>query len=174
MFVFRGKARVFDSEEAAMAAIMGGRIRPGSVVVIRYEGPRGGPGMREMLSPTAAIMGMGLGTKVALITDGRFSGGTHGPCIGHISPEAMEGGPIALVREGDMIALDVTARSITMQVSVAELDRRYTAWTLAKPATLRYNRSYAALYQQHVTKPADGADFDFLQGHEPLPEPPLF
>jgi dihydroxy-acid dehydratase len=103
MFRFRGKARVFDSEDAAMAAIMAGKIKPGRIVVIRYEGPKGGPGMREMLSPTSAIMGMGLGTKVALITDGRFSGGTHGPCIGHVSPEAMEGGAIALVREGDAI-----------------------------------------------------------------------
>ena len=104
---FEGTARCFDSEELAMAAIMEGRIKSGDVVVIRYEGPKGGPGMREMLAPTAAIMGMGLGDSVALITDGRFSGGTRGPCIGHISPEAAEGGPIALVEEGDRILLDI-------------------------------------------------------------------
>ncbi len=146
MFVFRGKARVFDSEEAAMAAIMGGRIRPGSVVVIRYEGPRGGPGMREMLSPTAAIMGMGLGTKVALITDGRFSGGTHGPCIGHISPEAMEGGPIALVREGDPIVLDIPKRKLSLDVPAAELARRRKGWKAPAPKVAKGTLSrYAKL-----------------------------
>jgi len=146
MFVFRGKARVFDSEEAAMAAIMGGRIRPGSVVVIRYEGPRGGPGMREMLSPTAAIMGMGLGKKVALITDGRFSGGTHGPCIGHISPEAMEGGPIALVREGDPIVLDIPKRKLSLDVPAAELARRRKGWKAPAPKVAKGTLSrYAKL-----------------------------
>ncbi|MEK7773030.1 MAG: dihydroxy-acid dehydratase, partial [Deltaproteobacteria bacterium] len=107
MMKFSGAARVFDSEEAAMKAILGKGIKGGEVVVIRYEGPRGGPGMREMLAPTATLMGMGLGDSVALITDGRFSGGTRGPCVGHISPEAMEGGPIALIREGDVIDLDI-------------------------------------------------------------------
>jgi dihydroxy-acid dehydratase len=154
MFVFRGKARVFDSEEAAMAAIMGGGIRPGSVVVIRYEGPRGGPGMREMLSPTAAIMGMGLGTKVALITDGRFSGGTHGPCIGHISPEAMEGGPIALVREGDPIALDIPKRKLSLDVPAAELARRRKRWNAPAP---KVARGYLARYAKLVRSAGEGA-----------------
>ncbi len=154
MFFFRGKARVFDSEEAAMAAIMGGRIRPGSVVVIRYEGPRGGPGMREMLSPTAAIMGMGLGTKVALITDGRFSGGTHGPCIGHISPEAMEGGPIALVREGDPIILDIPKRKLSLDVSAAELARRRKGWKAPAP---KVTKGYLSRYAKLVRSAGEGA-----------------
>ena len=154
MFFFRGKARVFDSEEAAMAAIMGGRIRPGSVVVIRYEGPRGGPGMREMLSPTAAIMGMGLGTKVALITDGRFSGGTHGPCIGHISPEAMEGGPIALVREGDPIVLDIPKRKLSLDVPAAELARRRKGWKAPAP---KVTKGYLSRYAKLVRSAGEGA-----------------
>ena len=154
MFVFRGKARVFDSEEAAMAAIMGGKIRPGSVVVIRYEGPRGGPGMREMLSPTAAIMGMGLGTKVALITDGRFSGGTHGPCIGHISPEAMEGGPIALVREGDPIVLDIPKRKLSLDVPAAELARWRKGWKAPAP---KVAKGYLSRYAKLVRSAGEGA-----------------
>ena len=154
MFLFRGKARVFDSEEAAMAAIMGGKIRPGSVVVIRYEGPRGGPGMREMLSPTAAIMGMGLGTKVALITDGRFSGGTHGPCIGHISPEAMEGGPIALVREGDPIVLDIPKRKLSLDVPAAELARRRKGWKAPAP---KVAKGYLSRYAKLVRSAGEGA-----------------
>ncbi|HEY5461071.1 MAG TPA: dihydroxy-acid dehydratase [Deferrimonas sp.] len=154
MFFFRGKARVFDSEEAAMAVIMGGRIRPGSVVVIRYEGPRGGPGMREMLSPTAAIMGMGLGTKVALITDGRFSGGTHGPCIGHISPEAMEGGPIALVREGDPIVLDIPKRKLSLDVPAAELARRRKGWKAPAP---KVEKGYLSRYAKLVRSAGEGA-----------------
>jgi len=154
MFVFRGKARVFDSEGAAMAAIMGGRIRPGSVVVIRYEGPRGGPGMREMLSPTAAIMGMGLGTKVALITDGRFSGGTHGPCIGHISPEAMEGGPIALVREGDPIVLDIPKRKLSLDVPAAELAQRRKGWKAPAP---KVAKGYLSRYAKLVRSAGEGA-----------------
>jgi dihydroxy-acid dehydratase len=154
MFFFRGKARVFDSEEAAMAAIMAGKIRPGSVVVIRYEGPRGGPGMREMLSPTAAIMGMGLGTKVALITDGRFSGGTHGPCIGHISPEAMEGGPIALVREGDPIVLDNPKRKLSLDVPAAELARRRKGWKAPAP---KVTKGYLSRYAKLVRSAGEGA-----------------
>ena len=154
MFVLRGKARVFDSEEAAMAAIMGGKIRPGMVVVIRYEGPRGGPGMREMLSPTAAIMGMGLGTKVALITDGRFSGGTHGPCIGHISPEAMEGGPIALVREGDPIVLDIPKRKLSLDVPAAELARRRKGWKAPAP---KVAKGYLSRYAKLVRSAGEGA-----------------
>src|SRR6185369_14073982 len=116
-----GTARCFDSEELAMTALMAGRIAAGDLVVIRYEGPKGGPGMREMLAPNAALMGLGLGDSVALITDGRFSGGTRGPCIGHISPEAAEGGPIALVEDGDPIELDIPARSLKLMVSDAEL-----------------------------------------------------
>jgi len=113
---FIGQARVFDSEEKAMQAIMNREISEGSVVIIRYEGPKGGPGMREMLSPTAALVGMGLAESVALITDGRFSGGTRGPCIGHVSPEAMEGGPIALIQDGDRIIIDIPARKLTWEV----------------------------------------------------------
>ncbi len=145
MMTFTGTARCFDSEEAAMAAIMDGEIRPGTVVVIRYEGPRGGPGMREMLAPTAALMGMGLGESVALVTDGRFSGGTRGPCVGHVSPEAAAGGPIALVRDGDGIVLDIPGRTLDLAVDPAELDRRRAGWSEppAKVATgwlLRYAR----------------------------------
>ncbi len=154
MFTFRGKARVFDSEDAAMAAIMGGKIRPGMVVVIRYEGPRGGPGMREMLSPTSAIMGMGLGTKVALITDGRFSGGTHGPCIGHVSPEAMEGGPIALVRNGDQIVLDIPGRRLTLDVPAEEIVRRKNAWSAPRP---KVRSGYLARYAGMVGSAGTGA-----------------
>jgi dihydroxy-acid dehydratase len=154
MFRFRGKAKVFDSEDAAMAAIMAGKIRPGMVVVIRYEGPKGGPGMREMLSPTSAIMGMGLGTKVALITDGRFSGGTHGPCIGHISPEAMEGGVIALVRDGDPVVLDIPRRKLTLDVRAAELARRRKTW---KPPAPRIANGYLARYAKLVRSAGTGA-----------------
>ncbi len=154
MFRYRGKAKVFDAEEAAMAAIMAGKIRPGMVVVIRYEGPKGGPGMREMLSPTAAIMGMGLGTKVALITDGRFSGGTHGPCIGHISPEAAEGGPIALVRDGDGIVLDIPRRRLTLDVPAAELARRRKGWKTPEP---KVRNGYLARYARAVRSAGAGA-----------------
>ncbi|MGA7104274.1 MAG: dihydroxy-acid dehydratase, partial [Candidatus Deferrimicrobiaceae bacterium] len=154
MFTFRGKARVFGSEDAAMAAIMGGKIRPGTVLVIRYEGPRGGPGMREMLSPTSAIMGMGMGTKVALITDGRFSGGTHGPCIGHVSPEAMEGGTIALVRDGDEIVLDIPKRKLTLNVPAAELGRRKKSWKAPPP---KVRTGYLARYAKLVGSAGTGA-----------------
>jgi dihydroxy-acid dehydratase len=154
MFRFRGTARVFDSEDAAMAAIMGGKVRAGMVVVIRYEGPKGGPGMREMLSPTSAIMGMGLGTKVALITDGRFSGGTHGPCIGHISPEAMEGGPIALVRDGDAVVLDIPGRKLTLDVPAAELARRRKTWKAPPP---KVASGYLARYAKLVRSAGTGA-----------------
>lgn len=157
MFRFRGKARVFDSEDAAMAAIMAGKIKPGRIVVIRYEGPKGGPGMREMLSPTSAIMGMGLGTKVALITDGRFSGGTHGPCIGHVSPEAMEGGAIALVREGDAIALDIPKRKLTLDVPAAELARRRKSWKAPAP---KIAAGYLARYARLVRSAGTGAVID--------------
>ena len=157
MFLFRGKAKVFDSEDAAMTAIMAGKIRAGMVVVIRYEGPKGGPGMREMLLPTSAIMGMGLGTKVALITDGRFSGGTHGPCIGHVSPEAMDGGTIALVRNGDGIVLDIPKRKLTLDVPPAELARRRKAWKAPSP---KIRTGYLARYAKLVRSAGTGAVID--------------
>jgi dihydroxy-acid dehydratase len=126
------KARVFDSEERAVTAILGGKIKAGEVIVVRYEGPRGGPGMREMLTPTSAVVGMGMETKVALITDGRFSGGTRGAAIGHLSPEAAEGGPIALVRDGDRIAIDIPRRKVELLVDEAELEARRKKWKLPK------------------------------------------
>ncbi|MGC8871549.1 MAG: dihydroxy-acid dehydratase [Caldimicrobium sp.] len=127
-----GPARVYNSEEEAYEAILSGKIRPGDVVVIRYEGPKGGPGMREMLSPTSALIGMGLGASVALITDGRFSGGTQGACIGHVSPEAAEGGPIALVEEGDIIEIDIPGRLLELKVSDEELEKRKKKWSPPK------------------------------------------
>jgi dihydroxy-acid dehydratase len=132
---FSGKARVFEGEERATEAILDGRVRAGDVVVIRQEGPKGGPGMREMLSPTGAIMGRGLGDKVALITDGRFSGGSHGFVVGHISPEAAVGGAIGLLRNGDAVTIDAVKRTIHADVSVAELRRRRAAWKPRKPYT---------------------------------------
>ena len=128
MLKYSGRAKVFNSEEEAYQAILEGKIKPGDVVVIRYEGPKGGPGMREMLSPTSAIIGMGLGDSVALITDGRFSGGTQGACIGHVSPEAAEGGPIALVEEGDIIEIDIPQRRLDLKISEKELERRRKKW----------------------------------------------
>ena len=128
MMKHEGPAKVFNSEEEAYKAILGGKIKPGDVVVIRYEGPKGGPGMREMLSPTSAIIGMGLGDSVALITDGRFSGGTHGACVGHVSPEAAEGGPIALVENGDIIKINIPERKLELKVSPEELEKRRKKW----------------------------------------------
>ncbi len=132
MMVHTGPARVFDSEEEAYKAILSGKIKKGDVVVIRYEGPKGGPGMREMLSPTSALMGMGLGDSVALITDGRFSGGTRGACIGHVCPEAAEGGPIALVKEGDLIEINIPERRLELKVSPKELEERKKNWQPVK------------------------------------------
>jgi dihydroxy-acid dehydratase len=126
---FAGPAKVYDSEEEMLAGLERGEIAKGTVVIIRYEGPKGGPGMPEMLTPTSAIMGAGLGKDVAMLTDGRFSGGSHGFIIGHITPEAQEGGPIALVRDGDHIAIDATACSLSLEVSDAELTKRRSAWT---------------------------------------------
>jgi len=143
---FEGRARVFDGEEATLQAILDGTVVAGDVLIVRYEGPRGGPGMREMLSPTAAIMGKGLGDKVALITDGRFSGGSHGFVVGHVSPEAAAGGPLALVRDGDRIGIDATQRAVTLHVADAELARRRKAWTPPAPyATQGVLAKYAAL-----------------------------
>lgn len=140
---FEGPARVFDGEDGAMEAILAGSIEPGSVVVIRYEGPKGGPGMREMLAVTGAMKGAGRGGDCALITDGRFSGGTHGFCIGHVAPEAVDGGPIAFVRDGDRIVIDVDARTIDLAVDDAEIDRRRAGWKLPAP---RYTGGVLAKY----------------------------
>src|SRR5699024_4464938 len=143
MMVHEGPARVFDCEEDAIAAIKGGKIVAGDVVVIRYEGPKGGPGMREMLNPTSAIAGMGLGSSVALITDGRFSGATRGASIGHVSPEAASGGPIGLVEEGDIISIDIPNRSITLNVSDEVLAERRAKWVCPEP---RIKTGYLARY----------------------------
>jgi dihydroxy-acid dehydratase len=143
---FSGRARVFEGEERATQAILEGAVRAGDVVVIRQEGPKGGPGMREMLSPTSAIMGRGLGDKVALITDGRFSGGSHGFVVGHISPEAAVGGPIGLLRNGDVVTIDAVKRVIHADLSTAELRRRRAAWKPRKPfATAGVLAKYAFL-----------------------------
>ena len=154
MLVHEGPARVFDSEEDAIAAIKGGKIVEGDVVVIRYEGPKGGPGMREMLNPTSAIAGMGLGSSVALITDGRFSGASRGVCIGHVSPEAAVGGPIALVEEGDIIAIDIDANTLNLKVSDEELKERKEKW---QPRTPKVTTGYLARYASLVTSGNRGA-----------------
>jgi len=154
MMQFSGKALVFDSEEAAMKAITGGQVKAGHVVVIRYEGPKGGPGMREMLSPTSAIAGMGLSESVGLITDGRFSGGTRGPCIGHVSPEAMEGGPIAVVKNGDLIAIDIPKRTVTLVLSEDEIVKRLKAWKKPQP---KIRTGYLARYARFVSSANEGA-----------------
>ena len=154
--VFKGTARVFDSEEESLEAIFGKKIKPGDVVVVRYEGPKGGPGMREMLQGTAAITGMGLSESVALITDGRFSGGTRGPCIGHISPEAMEGGPLCIVRGGDEILIDIPNRKIDLLISEEEMKLRKDAWQPPEP---KVKEGYLARYAKLVTSAATGAVF---------------
>ena len=154
---FEGRARVFDSEEAALRRILDGTVKKGDVIVIRYEGPKGGPGMREMLSPTSAVMGRGLGNDVALITDGRFSGGSHGFVVGHITPEAQDGGPIALVRNGDPIIIDAEKRTLTLDLPKAELARRKKDWKAPKP---RYTRGVLAKYAKLVTSASEGAVTD--------------
>ena len=154
MMHHKGKARVFDCEEDALNAIYGGKINAGEVVVIRYEGPKGGPGMREMLNPTSAIMGSGLGNCVALITDGRFSGATRGAAIGHVSPEAAVGGPIALIKEGDMIEIDIPANTISVDVSDEEMTKRRAEW---KPRTPRVNTGFLARYAKLVSSGCKGA-----------------
>jgi len=156
MMVNTGVARVFESEEDAASAILGGQINPGDVVVIRYEGPKGGPGMQEMLTPTAAIVGMGLDKQVSLITDGRFSGGTKGAAIGHISPEAAEGGPIALIEDGDKIRINIPEKKLELLVDQAELEKRRTAW---KPKDPKIKEGYLARYARLVTSGARGAIF---------------
>ena len=154
MMVHEGPARVFDSEEEAIAAIYGKEIKPGDVVVIRYEGPKGGPGMREMLNPTSAIVGMGLGSSVALITDGRFSGATRGASIGHVSPEAAAGGTIALVQDGDLIAIDIPNCKIELKVSEEELAKRRAAWVCPEP---KIKTGYLARYAKLVSSADKGA-----------------
>jgi dihydroxy-acid dehydratase len=156
---FEGVARVFDGEELAMDAILAGGINPGDVVVIRYEGPKGGPGMREMLAVTGAMKGAGRGADAALVTDGRFSGGTHGFCVGHVSPEAVDGGPIALVQEGDRIVIDADAHTIELLVDGAELDRRRATW---KPMAPRYTSGFLAKYARLAQGAERGAVTNFF------------
>jgi dihydroxy-acid dehydratase len=155
---FDGTARVFDGEEFAMEAILAGKIQPGDVVVIRYEGPKGGPGMREMLAVTGAMKGAGRGADAALITDGRFSGGTHGFCVGHIAPEAVDGGPIAFVRDGDRIVIDATAHTIELMVDPAELEARKADWKLPEP---RYTSGFLAKYAKLAQGAETGAITNF-------------
>jgi dihydroxy-acid dehydratase len=154
MLRHEGPARVFDSEEDATKAIMGGQIKKGDVIVIRYEGPMGGPGMREMLTPTSAIAGMKLDAHVALVTDGRFSGGTRGAAIGHISPEAMQKGPIAVVKDGDLIAIDIPAKTLTLKVLDSEIENRLSKWS---PPTPRITHGYMARYAKMVSSASKGA-----------------
>jgi dihydroxy-acid dehydratase len=155
--LFKGQAKVFDSEETALKAILNGKIVKGDVIVIRYEGPRGGPGMREMLSPTSAISGRGLGKDVALITDGRFSGGSHGFVVGHITPEAFNGGLLAIIKNGDTITIDAKERQINLNVPAAEIKKRQKAWKRPKP---RYTRGVLAKYAKLVTSASKGAVTD--------------
>ena len=157
MMKFTGKAKVYDGEEIAMKAILADEVKPGDIVVIRYEGPKGGPGMREMLLPTATIVGKGLSDSVALITDGRFSGGTRGPCIGHVSPEAMEGGPIAIIKDGDMISIDIPNRKIDLLLSEAEIKDRFSKWTPPEP---KIKTGYLSRYSKLVKSAGTGAIVD--------------
>ena len=152
--MFEGPARVFERERAAMDALAAGAINAGDIVVIRYEGPKGGPGMREMLAITAAIKGAGLGKDVLLLTDGRFSGGTTGLCIGHIAPEAVDAGAIAFVRDGDLIRVDIAARSLDLLVDAAELESRRVGWAPLPP---RYTRGVLAKYSKLVQSASTGA-----------------
>ncbi|MFA6357758.1 MAG: dihydroxy-acid dehydratase [Candidatus Omnitrophota bacterium] len=154
MMKFTGRARVFNREEEAMSAIMNSKIKKGDCVVIRYEGPSGGPGMREMLAPTAAIVGLGLADQVALITDGRFSGGTKGPCIGHISPEASAGGPIAIIKDGDIIEIDIVNRKLEVKLSKAEIEQRFKNW---KPVEPKIKTGYLSRYSRMVSSADKGA-----------------
>ncbi len=154
---FSGRARVFDSEEASLHAILEGTVQPGDVIVVRHEGPRGGPGMREMLAPTAAVMGRGLGSQVALITDGRFSGGSHGFVVGHITPEAYCGGPLAIVQDGDPITIDATQRTITLELPDLVIAERLRHWQVPAP---RYTRGVLAKYARQVSSASQGAITD--------------
>ena len=154
MLTHTGPARCFDSEEQACEAIFAGKINPGDVVVVRYEGPAGGPGMREMLTPTSAIVGMGLSKSVALLTDGRFSGASKGPCVGHISPEAAAGGPIALIQDGDQITVDIEGGAITLHVDDDELAARRAAFVAPAP---KHNHGVLAKYAKLVSSADKGA-----------------
>ncbi|MBU4473183.1 MAG: dihydroxy-acid dehydratase [Candidatus Omnitrophica bacterium] len=154
MMRFQGRARVFNREEEAMKAISGRKIKKGEVIVIRYEGPAGGPGMREMLAPTSSIVGMGLAESVALITDGRFSGGTKGPCIGHISPEAASGGPIAILKDGDIITIDIPNRKLEVKLTKPEIEKRFRAW---KPVAPKIKTGYLRRYSKMVSSADKGA-----------------
>jgi dihydroxy-acid dehydratase len=156
-----GPARVFDREEDCIKAIFGRQIRPGDVVIIRYEGPKGGPGMREMLSPTSALIGAGLGDSVGLVTDGRFSGGTHGLVVGHVAPEAAVGGTIALVHEGDRVTIDAEKRLLQLEVDESEIARRRAAWVAPAP---RYTRGVLAKYAHLVGSASRGAVTDAPAG----------
>ena len=154
MMRHEGPAVIFESQDEALAGILAGQVKAGDVVVIRYEGPRGGPGMQEMLSPTSAIMGRGLGNSVSLITDGRFSGGTRGACIGHVSPEAATGGPIGLLRPGDRIRIDIDKRLLEVDLSAAELKARRAAWKAPEP---RVKTGWLYRYAKMVTSGSQGA-----------------
>jgi len=154
MMKFTGRARVFNREEEAMQDILNRKIKKGDCIVIRYEGPAGGPGMREMLAPTAAIVGMGLENDVALITDGRFSGGTKGPCIGHISPEASSRGPIAILKDGDIITIDIPNRKLDVKLSNAEIQKRFKNW---KPVPPKIRTGYLSRYSRLVSSADKGA-----------------
>jgi dihydroxy-acid dehydratase len=155
--IITGPARVFESEEDCLAAILAGKINAGDVIVVRYEGPKGGPGMREMLAPTSAIIGAGLGDSVGLITDGRFSGGTYGMVVGHVAPEAFVGGAIALVEEGDSITIDAQSRLLQLNISEAELKRRRTHW---QPRSPRYTKGVLGKYAKLVSSSSLGAVTD--------------
>jgi dihydroxy-acid dehydratase len=157
---FTGKARVFSSEEEALKRILDGTVKKGDVIVVRYEGPRGGPGMREMLSPTGAIMGKGMGKDVAFLTDGRFSGGSHGFVVGHVTPEAAVGGPIALLKNGDKITIDAEKRELNVDISDAEMKRRAKAWKPPKP---KYKRGLLAKYAKLVSSASEGAVTDLFK-----------
>ncbi|MEG1478665.1 MAG: dihydroxy-acid dehydratase, partial [Clostridiales bacterium] len=154
MMVHQGPARVFEGEEDAVAALYGGKIKSGDVIVIRYEGPKGGPGMREMLTPTSAVQGMGLGESVALLTDGRFSGATRGAAIGHISPEAADGGLIGLVEEGDLIFIDIPNHKLELKVEADELAKRQKNWVKPQP---KITKGYLSKYANRVTSASTGA-----------------
>ena len=159
-FTFRGPARVFEDEESAIAAVRINDIHSGEVVVVRGEGPRGGPGMREMLSLTSMLKGMPIGAEVALLTDGRFSGGTRGLCIGHVSPESAEGGPIGLIRDGDIVCIDLPERRLDVDLTAAELRARRRHWTAPEP---RYTRGWLSRYSAMVTNAGRGAVLEWPQ-----------
>jgi dihydroxy-acid dehydratase len=154
MMKFRGAARVFNREEEAMQAILSRKIKKGDCIVIRYEGPSGGPGMREMLAPTSAIVGMGWEESVSLITDGRFSGGTKGPCIGHISPEAAKKGPIAILKDGDIISIDIPNRKLEVKLTGPEIEKRFKTW---RPVPPKIKAGYLARYSKLVSSADKGA-----------------